>query len=94
MGVGAGWLTIAGLEAFNLAQPALYEPLGLTVGMVVAWFMSSNSNGRAGARLLMEGIGPTAGYRLFWLAILVVVAMAAVIVVSQSGIEVILVSTR
>lgn len=94
VGVGAGWLTIAGLEAFNLAQPALYEPLGLTVGMVVAWFMSSNSNGRAGARLLMEGIGPTAGYRLFWLAILVVVAMAAVIVVSQSGIEVILVSTR
>ncbi|WP_394263228.1 serine/threonine protein kinase [Trueperella sp.] len=89
VGGALAWATIAALEVFSLTQPELFEPIGLVVGMVVAWFISSNRNGREGARLLMEGIGPTPGYRLFWLAILLVVAMAAVIVVSQSGVNVI-----
>lgn len=89
VGGALAWATIAALKVFSLTQPELFEPIGLVVGMVVAWFISSNRNGREGARLLMEGIGPTPGYRLFWLAILLVVAMAAVIVVSQSGVNVI-----
>lgn len=89
VGGGLGWLVVVALEALDVTDPELNEPIGLVSAMVVAWLMVTNRDGREGARILLEAIAPTPGYRLFWLMILLVVAMSAVMVVGQSGLSII-----
>ncbi|WP_341742344.1 serine/threonine-protein kinase [Trueperella pyogenes] len=89
VGAGVGWVTASALGFFTHLQPPVIYAASVYLAMVVAWFMGTNSNGREGARYLMEGIAPTAGYRLFWFAITLMVGLAAVVVVSQANVAVI-----
>lgn len=89
VGAGVGWATASALGFFTHLQPPVIYAASVYLAMVVAWFMGTNSNGREGARYLMEGIAPTAGYRLFWFAITLMVGLAAVVVVSQANVAVI-----
>ncbi|WP_460997586.1 serine/threonine protein kinase [Trueperella pyogenes] len=89
VGAGVGWTTASALGLFTHLQPPVIYAASVYLAMVVAWFMGTNSNGREGARYLMEGIAPTAGYRLFWFAITLMVGLAAVVVVSQANVAVI-----
>ncbi|WP_406712986.1 protein kinase [Trueperella pyogenes] len=89
VGAGVGWVTASALGFFTHLQPPVIYAASVFLAMVVAWFMGTNSNGREGARYLMEGIAPTAGYRLFWFAITLMVGLAAVVVVSQANVAVI-----
>lgn len=87
VGASLGWATLTGLGLFATFTTPVANAVGVGVGLVVAWLMGTNANGREGARYVMESIAPSAGYRLFWLAITLVVSMAAVVVVSQSGVK-------
>ncbi|WP_341827813.1 serine/threonine-protein kinase [Trueperella pyogenes] len=89
VGAGVGWTTASALGLFTHLQPPVIYAASVYLAMVVAWFMGTNSNGREGARYLMEGIAPTVGYRLFWFAITLMVGLAAVVVVSQANVAVI-----
>ncbi|WP_406712166.1 serine/threonine protein kinase [Trueperella pyogenes] len=89
VGAGVGWTTASALDLFTHLQPPVIYAASVYLAMVVAWFMGTNSNGCEGARYLMEGIAPTAGYRLFWFAITLMVGLAAVVVVSQANVAVI-----
>lgn len=89
VGAGVGWTTASALGFFTHLQPPVIYAASVYLAMVVAWFMGTNSNGREGARYLMEGIAPTVGYRLFWFAITLMVGLAAVVVVSQANVAVI-----
>ncbi|MEW6872110.1 serine/threonine-protein kinase [Trueperella pyogenes] len=89
VGAGVGWATASALGFFTHLQPPVIYAASVYLAMVVVWFMGTNSNGREGARYLMEGIAPTAGYRLFWFAITLMVGLAAVVVVSQANVAVI-----
>ncbi|OFS66902.1 hypothetical protein HMPREF3174_05205 [Trueperella sp. HMSC08H06] len=89
VGAGVGWLTWLFLDFLGALPPASGQAVGVYVGVVVAWFIAPNENGREGVRYLMEGIAPTAGYRLFWIATTLLVALAAGVVVSQAHLQIV-----
>ncbi|WP_083200623.1 serine/threonine protein kinase [Trueperella bernardiae] len=89
VGAGVGWLTWLFLDFLGALPPASGQAVGVYVGVVVAWFIAPNENGREGVRYLMEGIAPTAGYRLFWIATTLLVALAAGVVVSQTHLQIV-----
>ncbi len=84
VGVGIGWLTWTFLPLLGALPEASVQAVGVYAGVVVAWFVGTNANGREGVRYLMEGIAPTGGYRFFWFAITLLVALAAGVVVSEA----------
>ncbi|MDK8602016.1 serine/threonine-protein kinase [Trueperella bernardiae] len=89
VGAGVGWLTWLFLDFLGALPPASGQAVGVYVGVVVAWFIAPNENGREGVRYLMEGIAPTAGYRLFWIATTLLIALAAGVVVSQAHLQIV-----
>lgn len=80
-GFGGAW-TVAQMTA---TPPTILTIVAMGVTALIAWLLPWGSQARRGARVVLHAVSPTLGYRIFWVAVGVVVVLASLLFVSTVG---------